>query len=313
MNNVVVLDEHNRVISKTSSAMARKMLRKNEAIIVSRDPFMICLTKAQKFGGTKMETADLYKIFIGTEQPLYIQNVSGGRISFEFNSHGQVIPFRMLNSRDPKCLNNELPWDLMKNDARFRKLLTNEKLVRVMDQKDYEIYLGRRSTLLKTSKKELIESAETKHDSYRMNEITPPTREELNQQLRDEVKNPDVIINEVEEINGKILGVCQQLHPESDSKIDPIDALDVFESMVEITAPELDYIRGHCYNDIIKKWALHKQIEITGGEDGDIEVETLAKSETIEREIDDQSAIAPTVKKAAKKKAPKKKDPKKKK
>lgn len=306
MKNVIILDEFDRFISKTSSAMARKLLKKKEATVISKDPFMLRLNKNQNsFGGNKMDSASIYKLFMGDEQPIYIQNVSGGRISFEFHYHGQLIPFRMANSREPKCINNEVPWEVMKNDVKFRGFISKPKLVKVMTQDEYTSYLDRRSNLLKTSKSELIKSAATKHNSTTMNDLAPPTKEELDRQLREEVKNPAALLNEVEEINTKILGVCQRLHPETDSAIEPLEALDIFESL-EPTPEDLDYIRGHCYNDIIKKWALQKHIELTGG-DSDIEVETLARSETIIREIDDQSQIPPVVRKKAAAKKPAKK------
>jgi hypothetical protein len=109
------------------------------------------------------------------------------------------------------------------------------------------------------------------------------TPEERKENLRDEVKDKDILLDDIEIINPKILGTCQRLHPESDSKIDPIDALDMFESMSDIfTENDFNYIISHSYNDIIKKWARKKQL----GEDESVS-KTQAQSNTIIRETED--------------------------
>lgn len=290
MSDVVVLDQIGQIISKTKPAMARKLLKNKEAEIVFADPFVIKLTKnanMQQFGGNKMGLpVNIHGLLSKGEQPLYLQNVSGGIVSIEFRYENQIIPFRLANVREPICITDAIPWNVIKNDYKFRELLNREnvgkpKWVTIMTQPEYDAYLERRSEILNQSKEELVNRSTTAHGELNNKPDVSTTPEERKDNLRDEVKDKDILLDDIEIINPKLLGTCQRLHPESDSKIDPIDALDMFESMADsFTENDFNYIISHSYNDIIKKWALKKQLT-------EEEAPSLATSNTIIRETED--------------------------
>ncbi len=303
MPDVVVLDQIGQIISKTKPAMARKLLKNKEAEIVFADPFVIKLTKSanmQQFGGNKMGLpVNIHGLLSKGEQPLYLQNVSGGIVSIEFRYENQIIPFRLANVREPICITDAIPWNVIKNDYKFRELLNREnvgkeKWVTIMTQDEYTAYLERRSQILNRSKEELITRSKTAHSELNDKPDVSTTTEDRKENLINEVKDKDILLADIEIINPKILGTCQRLHPESDSKIDPIDALDMFESMADgFTENDFNYIISHSYNDIIKKWALKKQLT-------EEEAPSLATSNTIIRETEDLRDTPPVITKPKK-------------
>ena len=306
MDNVVVLDENGQLASKTNPAMARKMLKRNEVSVVSKNPFIIQFNKtmmtSKNNGGNIMERLQIQSL-LSNEQTLYLQNISGGIVSIEFRNGDQLIPFRLANTREPICITDAVPFDILKKDFKFRELLNRGNIgkpewVRVFTQEQYADYLERRSAMLNTSKEEVVQRGADIHNQINHKQVPAPDDKPT---LRDEVKDTSVL-SEADVILPKILGVCQSLHPEADNKIDPIDALDIFESILDISEDDLNYIISHSYNEIIKKWALKKQL----GDEDENTSKSFATSNTIVREIDDQRNTPPVIKKAKPRGRPKK-------
>lgn len=264
-NSIPVLNEDYICISKTNSALARRMLKKGEAEVVVVDPLVIKSSKQvetflEEKGGFKMERVDLNKIF-GKEQPIYLQNISNGVISLDLASEsGEPIRDRLPNTLVPICITDKYSFDMLKKSHRIRTLLTlqnvgKKPLVKIMLQDEYEQWLENRSKKHGIAKEDLVTMAETKQtnvavDNFIDNIVAPKITKTATH-------------SEGDIITPKVLGVCQKLHPEVEPKMDPIEALDIFE-MIDLTEDDLTYIINNCYNAIIKKWAISRQNELRG-------------------------------------------------
>ena len=261
-----VLNEDYVCISKTNSAIARRMLKKGEAEIVVGDPLVIKLlrqtsTFLEEHGGFKMERVDLSNIF-SKEQAIYFQNISGGVISLDLQSEsGEPIRDRLSNTLVPVCITDKYSFDMLKKSHRIRTLMTlqnvgKKPLIKIMLQDDYEKWLEARSKKLGVSKEAIVKMAETKQNNVSVDNVQNTSQNVI------EV-TPVKYVTETDIITPKVLGTCQRLHPESTTKIDPIEAMDIFETL-DLTVEDVDYIMGHCYNEIIKKWANKRQNEFNG-------------------------------------------------
>ena len=174
MDNVVILDEHGKLASKTSSAMARKMLKRKDAHVVSKNPFMLQLNPRNN-GGNTMERLQIQQL-LSTEQSLYLQNISGGIVSIEFRNGDQLIPFRLANTREPICITDAVPFEILKKDFKFRELLNRGNIgkpewVRIFTQEQYSDYLTRRSELLNTSKEAVVSRGANLHNELNNKQI----------------------------------------------------------------------------------------------------------------------------------------------
>lgn len=281
MNPIIVINDANQIISKTTSAMARKLLAKKDAIVVSKNPFIIQLLKYDSFvpikENFKMESRNLMTL-IKNEEPIYLLNLKAdGQITMHFRTlYGEPKPFRVPKGPLPVNITDEYTYEELKNFTDLRRVVT-KGWVRVMNQEDRDAFLLRKSSLSKKSIDKVKEEADR---AQRMTtaelKADRVTREEL-----DEMKRAKEALEKVEMdsvVRPRIIGLCQRLSKDTDNPIDPMEALEELE-LLNPTEDESNYILTHSGgNAIIKKWVLAKQMEDIEGELEDEETEEVTST-----------------------------------
>lgn len=299
VNKVIVVDDNNKVISKTNSALARKLLNRKEAEVVSKDPFVVKLLKpivySLKEEETQMEARNINEL-IKNEEPIYIQNVTGnGQVSMGLRTlWGDYKRLRVENTTIPVCITDEFTYEEIKNFSDLRRCIA-KKWLRVMNVDDYNDYLKRKAA---TKGKKIFTEAQKAQErmTAQAPEVDKMTAEHEEALRRARLDADLVDITSI--INPRILGICQRLGKDSDNPLDPFDALDNFEALSPLSDDELNYIMGHCGgNKTIQKWIAQKQSEMIAQDSDDEEV--------LNDNIDNQNPLIEVQKTTIKKGRPK--------
>jgi hypothetical protein len=122
--NVTVLDSASRFLEYTHPAVARKLLKEGAAVVWSRVPFAIKLTRAVSHPSyqrrAEMEVTS-YTQYFREEKEIYVQNVSNAQVSVAFEvATGHVESLLFPNKRDPLNLTQYFPFGVIKNSMDFR-------------------------------------------------------------------------------------------------------------------------------------------------------------------------------------------------
>jgi len=285
VNTIIVINDDNQIISKTTSAMARKLLAKKDAVVVSRNPFIIQLLKYASFipikETFKMEPRNLMTL-IKNEEPIYLLNLKAdGQITMHFRTlYGEPKPFRVPKGSLPVNISDEYTYEELKNFTDLRRVIS-KGWVRVMNQEDRDAFLLRRSS---SSKKSLDKIKEETDKAQRMTtaelKAERVTGEELEEMRRTKEAMEKVEMDSI--VRPRIIGLCQRLSKDSDNPIDPMEALEELELLAP-TEDESNYILTHSGgNAIIKKWVLAKQID--GLEESEIEA-AIVVSEISDKKV----------------------------
>lgn len=261
--------------------MARKLLAKKDAIVVSKNPFIIQLLKYDSFIPTKeifkMEPRNLMTL-IKNEEPIYLLNLKAdGQITMHFRTlYGEPKPFRVPKGSLPVNITDEYTYEELKNFTDLRRVIS-KGWVRVMNQEDRDAFLLRRSS---SSKKSLDKIKEEADRAQRMTtaelKADRVTREELEEMKRAKEALEKVEMDSV--VRPRIIGLCQRLSKDSDNPIDPMEALEELE-LLNPTEDESNYILTHSGGStIIKKWVLAKQMEDVEEELEEEEIKEASKA-----------------------------------
>lgn len=257
MNTVLVVNDTNQIVSKTNPAVARKLLAKKEAAVVSKNPFIIHLFKASSLEipeELKMETRNIMEL-AKSDQPIYLQNLTGdGQISMGMRTpYNELKKLRIPNSAKPVCITNEFSADEIRNFTDLKKMI-NAGIVRVMNQADYDDFL-KKGTHPKVNAKKIKETPLAP---------TVAPNDETNPEDQNAIQKAMAMSGQTasRNVRARIIGVCDRLDKKSDNSLEPIEALEQFEGLVPLHDDEYIYIMSNCNgNGIIKKWILNKQTE----------------------------------------------------
>lgn len=266
-NSVLVLDSGGLMLLPTTPASARMLLQSGGAVVRSKKPFSIQLTKKVNSLNTekKMRTVNLHNFF-KESKAIYVQNVTNpiGNISLEFRDQsGLIIPVKIPSTRNPIILTDQVTFDVVKQSAEFLKYLkptaTSGAKLQLLEESEFNAYYENRAKELEaTSVQEVITESQAKIDKLMQKEII------VSEEEARAPKEGDRTLLEPE-VHTRVIATCQQLDPANSSKISAREALDEFNTL-ELSTIDYDYIISHCYdlveggkgNNLVRKWAVNK-------------------------------------------------------
>jgi hypothetical protein len=281
--NVTVLDSEQRFLEYTHPAVARKLLKEGGAVVWSRDPFAIKLTKAVP-KPSYQRRADMeinsYTQFFRDECEVYVQNVSNAQVSVTFEiGPGRTDSYLFPNRRDPINLSQQFPFAVIKNSMDFRKMLTRRPAVlKLLDEKEFESFYAKKAeqdglyTVNEKGKRvpdlrAALDKAEEERNQYQRKEPLPNAKvpEPLHDvvdddphfggkktvQARQQLQVDDVI-------NPRVLHLCNQVNTMlSDQEKMPANQLlgELKDLTGDLKVDDFEYIRAHGWYQSVKKWA----------------------------------------------------------
>jgi hypothetical protein len=259
---IPVLDSNNTFLSYTTSAKARILLKKKEAIVFNKHPFMIKL-KGEK-GENQMAVKDkLFNLrkYLKDNEDVYIQNISNTQVSLRIvsgvNSEENIL---IPKTNRPICLTKEFSSTDLMNSADFRKIMNRRPPILVlMSEEEYLEWHEKRSRVNGTDLDfELSVSAD--FDSM----LTNPHREQITEDYR-----PKTIEEKIRELEESNVESVQRITPrvsgllaEVSHEVPKEDKMKCDELMLEFEAIESsltkeDYqeIAANGYYKRVRNWA----------------------------------------------------------
>lgn len=273
---VFVLDYDGKYLIPTSSANARRLLKKGEAKVKFKSPFTIILLKQilnldiQRRNDT-MRVTNFYEFF-SVPKAVYIQNISNpiGVLSLDFpKRNGQSIAFKVPPNRNPINLTNSVPFESIRESESFMRFLQpgpyGSPKLQLLTEEEYDAFYMAQQKILDTEAETLKSEAEVAASQVNM---SYESRQKI---VPDIFPTPDYDKMAVEpQVNPKVLSVCQMLNPDTKENPTPLsarEALDTFNSL-SLTMIDYDYILGHTYdhirkeNGVIRKWAMQRHLSL---------------------------------------------------
>lgn len=281
--NVTVLDNDSRFLEYTHPAVARKLLKEGGAVVWSRDPFAIKLTKVVPKPSyqrrAEMEITS-YTQFFRDETEIYVQNVSNAQVSVTFDTGpGRVESYLFPNRRDPVNLSQQFPFASIKASMDFRKMLTRRPAVLVLlDEKEYNRWYEKKAeaeglyTVNEKGKrvpdiKAMLDKVE--EDRAKFQAKLPLPDAQIPEPLHDVVEDDphfggkktvqsrtSMQVDDV--ISPRVLHLCNQVNTMlSDQEKMPANQLlgELRDLSGELKMDDFEYIRAHGWYQSVKKWA----------------------------------------------------------
>ena len=280
---IPVLNYDNRFLSYTNAAKARILIKKNKALVFSKNPFMIKLKgdgeedmvsrrTANEQGIIGSSIANFTKYF-AEEREVYVQNMGSTQISLTFPvGPGDQAHIIIPRTRKPFNLTQHVPFDSIKRGMDFRKIINRRPpILRLMDEQEFVDYYEKLAARNNSSIEHELGVAQDLQDTL-MNKPRLPTdrlQREMEQKLEDkmeELEKPTII-------NPKIVGLCAQADKEQGSARisagDFIDDLEAYEQ--ELTVDDWEFVTTRGVYKTVKHFAAQKLQELTADDEDDDE------------------------------------------
>ena len=281
--NVTVLDNDSRFLEYTHPAVARKLLKDGGAVVWSREPFAIKLTKTVP-KPTYQRRAEMeitsYTQFFREECEIYVQNVSNAQVSVTFEvGPGRVDSYLFPNRRDPINLSQMFPFQVIKGSMDFRKMLTRRPAVLTLLSEDefnkyYEKKAASEGLYTVNEKGKRVPDTRAAMDKVeeernRIQQKLPLPNAQAPEPLHDVVEDDphfggkktvqarqQLQVDDV--ISPRVLHLCNQVNTMlSDQEKMPANELlsQLKDLSGELKMDDFEYIRAHGWYQSVKKWA----------------------------------------------------------
>jgi len=255
---IPVLDNSDRVISKTTSAKARILVKKGKASIFSVDPFMIKMMDNITKENVMEGYFDFFEYF-KSERPIFAQNVSNTVISFGFKTNsGQEFPVQIPNTPKPFCFTDYVSFEMLKESLDLRKMVNKEpKVIKLLSKEDFLKYYQNMADANGTTIDEELAKGRRSHagivDRNKLYDMPKETPKVMPQMAENKV--------EVEEQpSPKIIGLCSRVSAEleENERMPEEDFVERVMALPDLTEADLDYLQSKGHYKKIKSWAASK-------------------------------------------------------
>ena len=264
-NSIPVLDNTNRVISKTTSAKARILVKNNKASIFSTDPFMIKLMDQSKEIVMSRGFFD-FSEFFKEEHPVFVQNISNTVLSFGFKtSSGQEFPIPIPNTPKPVCLTDYVSFDMLKDSIDFRKMVNRiPKVLKILSKEEFLKYYQNMADMNGTSLEEELDKGHLAHAGItnrdKLYNTTTESAKTTSQVAAMMMQTEKVVVEE--QPSPRVVGMCSKVSADLEDKdcMPESDFVERLVSLADLTEADLDYLQSHGRYKKVKTWAA-KQLE----------------------------------------------------
>lgn len=280
---IPVLNYDNRFLSYTNAAKARILIKKNKALVFSKNPFMIKLKgdgedqmvsrrTANERGMIGAAIANFTKYF-AEEREVYVQNMGSTQISLTFPvGPGDQAHVTIPRTRKPYNLTQHVPFEAIKRGMDFRKIINRRPpILRLMEEQEYVDYYEKLAARNNTSFEEELGAAQELQDTLMNKPRLPSDRlqREMETKLEDKIEELEKPI----EIHPKIVGLCAMADKEQGAaRISAGDFLDDLEAYApELTVDDWEFITSKGVYKTVKNYAAKMLEELTSDADDDEE------------------------------------------
>lgn len=230
--------------------------------------------------------------FFREEKDIYIQNISGCVISMIFGSGKEQEYFSLKNISDPVVLTNHIPFSKIKESTDFRKMVTADPpRVLILDKAEYDKYYTVKQDAAGKSADLLKREAEKERTQFqqRTEKVDDKSPAPIHKVIEDgklpgekKIVQPLDIVTEGEEINPRILGICQKVSRQIPQNEWPnattiLTELKVVAETQKMAVEDFDYIRANVPYKSVRKWATNEQQELVASELPEID-DTVAEA-----------------------------------
>lgn len=261
-NSIPVLDSTNKVISKTTSAKARILIKKNKASIFSKDPFMIKLLDSNQKESVMFKGFFDFSEYFKEEKSIYVQNVSNTLVSMEFKTAGGTISsITIPNTPKPFCITDYVSFDQLKASFDLRRLVNREpRALRLMSKEEYVKYYECMAEMNETSLEEELDKARIAHAGIVDRNKLYPTSPKDKTPTKTTSPVPVEKVEVEEQPSPQVVGLCARVSNEvdEDERMGESDFLERLMSLPELREVDLDYLQGHGNYKKVKTWAAKK-------------------------------------------------------
>lgn len=280
-NEVIVLDSERRFLEYTHPATARRLLKDGNAVIYSKAPFAIQLTKPierpQRTDRNEQIMAQInnYTEFFKEERDIYVQNISGCQVTVSFEvSPGRSESYLFVNTKDPVNLTRFIPFQAVKSSMEFRRMLNRvPPALQLLNGTEFELYYQKAAEKQGlASPEEAMEKAEEKRIAIQRHEPLKdaPDPIKIHEVVEDgqrpgekKIVQSNVTAME-EEINPRVLNLCLQVHPNipDQQKWSAQQVLAELDSLDGLNLMDWEYLQSHGYYKSVKNLARKKVSEM---------------------------------------------------
>lgn len=285
-NEVIVLDSERRFLEYTHPATARRLLKDGNAVIYSRTPFAIQLTRPiespQRTDRNEQIMAQIsnYTEFFKEERDIYVQNISGCQVTVSFEvSPGRSESHLFVNTKDPVNLTRFIPFAAVKSSMEFRRMLNRiPPALQLLDNREFEsFYVHAAEKMGLAGPEEAMEKAEQKRMSIQKHEplkdATDPIKihevVEDGQKLGEKKRVVSTLGATEEEINPRVLNLCLQVHPNipDQQKWSAQQVLSELDNLDDLKLTDWEYLQSHGYYKSVRNLARKKVSELVSVEE----------------------------------------------
>ena len=262
-NSIPVLDSSNKVISRTTPARARILVKKSKASIFNSDPFMIKLNDPEtKEKVMSNEFFDFFAYF-REERPIFVQNVGNTLISFGFKTaYGQEDSVMLPNTPKPLCLTDYVSFDRLKESIDLRKMLNREpKVLKLLSKDEFMAYYQNLADMNDTTLEEELSAGRRAHQGIvDRSKLYPTTTESLQRTAPPTPAFKNELVEVEAQPSPKIVGLCARVSVdlEDKDKMSKADLMERLAAISDLTEADLDYIQSRAHYKEVKKWAAGK-------------------------------------------------------
>ena len=285
---IVVLDANQCFLEYTHPAIARKLLKQGSAVVYSRDPFAIQLSRSVDSPDRHRRN---YKImaqvinfteFFREERDIYVQNVSNCQVSVTFDVGGHSESYLFPNIKDPVNLTRFIPFAAVKGSMDLRRMLNRSPpALNLLTEEEYMMYFESKAQRLGLdSADSAISLAEQQRTAIQNHTPLPdaPDPVKIHEVVEDgkhlgekKLVRPIETVHEDEEINPKVLNLCLQVHssiPEQ-QKMTATQLLNELDVIPNLRLIDYEYIQSHGHYKSVRNLARKKVAEFTALSDED--------------------------------------------
>lgn len=270
INYVSVVDIHNKFLSYTHPAKARKLLKGGRAVIFKSDPFTIKLLDPKDRRGKMKRDRKEKSVISFTEyfkepRDVYVQNLSNTNVQFQCYIANNVAKNIILQkNKRPINLTQIVSFGMLKDSLDFRELLNRDpQILRLMDEGEYREFYER---LAKRNKSNL-DAEISKTNKIQRNIMEKKVDAEDTPKTIDQTRLEDEYEPTLESIiHPRTAALCAQVSTDvpKDQRLNASDMMDELEGIEDELKPEdLEYIMSHGTYKSIKNWASKRLSEVS--------------------------------------------------
>ena len=276
---IPVLNLENKLLSYTSPAKARILIKNGKALVFNKDPFIIQLKgegdlemssrrTEMKNGMLGGSIANFTKYF-AEEREVYVQNMGSTQISLQFPvGPGDFAYVIIPRTRKPFNLTQHVPFDAIKRGIDFRKIINRRPpILRLIEEEEFIEYYENLATRNNTSFSEELSKAQDLQNT--LMEKPKVASDSAQREMEEKLEERKEELEKPAELHPKVVGLCAQADKEQGTnRLSAGDFLEEIEAMEdEFQIDDWEFISTKGVYKTVKNYAAKKLDALTSSDE----------------------------------------------